>query len=176
MVDYVMHRMYDVGRPSLSVVEWGSVLSLVTLWQMESLRTDVLELLDSKFDEGTAAHQVYIGRKYNMAEWTTRGMLRLVERPSSLTVVDMEVLGYELSARIAELRESYGLVALAAAQKARVEQHKEILDAWETKCTCRACLWCKKVAPTSHSQPITLETGDLSAVLARAKALAEEYS
>jgi hypothetical protein len=100
----------------------------------------------------------------------------------------MVLLGPDLSAKIAEIREKNKVEAAVTkavmqaeikAEEARLNLHREIFNAWDKKCQCRANKWCKTTAPEGvkvFKAPTSLAmTEEMLIMSLRMQALARDY-
>jgi hypothetical protein len=68
----------------MTTAEWTSVLSLITMWQMDSYRDEILDIMTPMFTAKSGALQIHIAKTYNIKNWILPGISKLVESPSSL--------------------------------------------------------------------------------------------
>ncbi|KAK7462319.1 hypothetical protein VKT23_007920 [Stygiomarasmius scandens] len=83
--------------------KWVSVLKLTTLWRFLGFRALAIDRLTSC--SMNASERVVLGRQYSVYAWLRTGYIDLVKQSQTLSMEDVEKIGYLPSVRIFRLRE-----------------------------------------------------------------------
>jgi hypothetical protein len=134
-----MKKNMKQGTPKLSSEEWVDILRLATMWDMDVLRTFVVDHLTLCLEDHThAALKVRAALDYGVERWKCQGFLRLVTRKSILSAADIRLLGPDLAALV--LQERRGIITTQ-----QIDEMKKLL----TACTFDDCD-CKGIDPVQR--------------------------
>jgi hypothetical protein len=117
--------MQSIPR-NLPAQEWVNVLRLASMWEMDALRTHIIDHLTMQFEEtmngADAAIQVRAALDYGVEEWKLAGLFRLIGRPYTLSAADLRALGPDLAAVVLHQRDS-------VFTQEKIDAHQNIFDA-----------------------------------------------
>lgn len=91
----------------MSTMEAISLYELAVKWDMERLRDNIVSATAARLGEDSrAADDIYLAFRFNKPDWISPCVDRLTIRPSPLLQREMEMLGFELTAHITQVREA----------------------------------------------------------------------
>jgi hypothetical protein len=86
--------------------DWRAVLKLTTLWRFLEFRKQAIEKLRPQLSNDPHG-KVLLGRQYHVYEWVGCGYNELVQRSQSLSMEEIEALGYPAAVRVLRMREHF---------------------------------------------------------------------
>jgi hypothetical protein len=139
---YTTHSYFSDCLPKLTWAQAGSVLKLAALWDMQDLRTAVVAELTPTPGQSDAVEVLRVALEHTIAHWIPNAMEQLVCRDRPLSAQEAELLGFDMATRVWTLREQNRHELVDAVRRAA---HKELYHAWQSDCSCAACVHSKAV-------------------------------
>jgi hypothetical protein len=100
------HTSSIIPGQKLTLIEWGRVLHLSDMWQIDDLRHIVIAEMTAKFDEHSAVVQLQLADRFQIQQWVYPAVQHLVLRKTTLLRHELELLGFELAAKVLLIRDT----------------------------------------------------------------------
>ncbi|KAH6907075.1 hypothetical protein BKA70DRAFT_1286180 [Coprinopsis sp. MPI-PUGE-AT-0042] len=116
------------SKPSLSKLEWISVLRLTTQWRFNDLRKTAIDTLD-EFLELTAIERTLLAKQFDIPSWLLRGYEALIDEMQSLDRKDDEDSGGLTKEDVAKI----GLDVVCELQNIVISRYRSMLRGVSSK-------------------------------------------
>ncbi|KAG6325823.1 hypothetical protein ID866_13266, partial [Astraeus odoratus] len=94
------------GNLPSSPDEWLSVIKLARMWEMDEVCKKAIKMVPYSSVNKNAVEKVGLAFQYDIDEWLVPGLNELAKRAEPVSMKDVELLGWEVALKVAEVRES----------------------------------------------------------------------